>query len=580
MQTTQDKTGDSRQAPAHPNTNLNISPIVQDLLLKRGFDQEQILEFFSWDLKKLPKLTELKDIEIAAENIISCITENRLIGIYGDYDVDGTTSCALFYHFFKNIGVSVKLYQPSRFVQGYGLHPCSIETAKEDGVSTLITVDCGITSFDAATKAKEVGIDLIVTDHHKDAKEKRPEALAIVNPNRSDEPEDLPHRKLAGVAVAFCLCLQIKQDLAAMGKETPSLYPLLQFVAVGTLSDLAELTPINLKLVRHGLKQLPKSQYAGLKAFLGPEERNLDFLPSDKISFQIGPMINSKGRLDHPERALLLLQSEDPTEAFNHVSHLEVCNSQRKKIQKEVFQQANEQILKNPDLHQMPIHIVYQPDWHEGVIGIVASKLVETFKVPAIVLTDAEDEGIIKGSARTAGTLSLFEQLALQSDLFLKFGGHHAAAGLSMKKENLELFKLNMQKQLLDIPESLRTTIDHFDMEISSKSITPQLVRELEKMEPFGRGNERPLFKCNDLLIDSFKILKNSHLKWFFSSPHHTRKLQGISFFYMDKVDVHPPEQLYRKQSENELSIIFDLGINRFRGNEFLQLGVKKIEFI
>ncbi len=556
-----------------------LHPVVQKILTKRGLNPQEINEFFSWDLLSLPDLTALLDIDKAATRLITAIDQKELIGIYGDYDVDGTTSCALLYRFFQMLGVRVELIQPSRFVEGYGIHPPSVDSAHEKGIKVLVTVDCGITNNEAADRAKEVGIDLIITDHHKDAREEMPTAFAIVNPSRRDEPQESPLKPMAGVGVAFALGLKIKQQLEEMGRKMPSLYPLLQYVAIGTICDLAKLTPLNLKLVRHGLKQLPKTQYAGLRAFLSLEDRAKEVTESEKLSFNIGPMINSKGRLEHPEAALNLIISDDSDQAFHYYSQLEICNKERKFIQAEVFKGAKEQVLKyivdNPYLS-----ICYHPEWHEGVIGIVASKLVENFKIPAVVFTDAEEKGIIKASARSAGDLNLFDCLHECRDLFIKFGGHKAAAGLSMPKENLAEFKKRMIAQLIDVPEILRTQQDYYDLEINPNEINLDLLKHLERLEPFGMGNAKPRFKMRGVKLASFDLLKEIHVRWNFESQGRpVKNLKGISFNYIGKWGHSHPQEIFENQSHNhnDLTVYFTLGINHFRGGQFIQLYVDKV---
>ena len=559
-------------------TNQNqLHPVIEKILIKRGFPSDQFEDFFSWNLNTLPDLTQMLDLKKAANRIIEAVDKNEKIGIYGDYDVDGTTSCALLYQFFKMHKVSVALYQPSRFVEGYGIHPSAIDKALEDGVKVLISVDCGITNCETADYANDKGVDLIITDHHSDIKETMPKAFAVVNPNRRDEPSDNPLKPLAGVGVAFALCLQIK-NILDQTKKTPSIYPLLQYVAIGTICDLAKLTPMNMKLTRHGLKQIVTSDYHGIICFFNDEDRSAPFITSEKISFYVGPLINSKGRLDHPEKALNLLIAENHKDAFENYSHLEISNRERKIIQKEVFESAKKQILKYMSDDQPLINIAYDPSWHEGVIGIVASKLVETFEVPAIVFTDSEDKGLIKASCRSAGELNLFKALEACSDLFTKFGGHKAAAGLSMPKENLETFKTRMNAYLVDIPHIERTVQDHYDIEISFNDINRQLVKELESMEPFGMGNSRPTFRMKDCTLESYTILKDIHVKWTFvhkSNPK--QKISGISFNYIGKWNTPGPEEIFQAQHTEGITAQFQIGINRFRGNEIIQLMVDKV---
>lgn len=558
--------------------NNQLSPAIIRLFEKRELVGDRVNEFFSWDLKELPDLTGLIDLEKTALRIIEATKNNEKIGIYGDYDVDGCTSCALFYHFFKMLDIEVELFQPSRFVEGYGVHPSSIEQAISKEVNLLITVDCGITNLETADYAKERDIDLIITDHHKDARESMPDAYAVVNPNRRDEPTDSERQFLAGVGVAFAVCLAVKNQLAKEGREIPSIYPLLQFVAIGTICDMAKLTPMNLKMTRHGLKQIPKTFYSGIASFFTQEDKNFEVIPSEKISFYVGPLINSKGRLDHPEKALNLLISKDYKEAFANYSHLEISNRERKLIQKEVFDEAKEKVIKQIKSEDILSSIVYEPHWHEGVIGIVASKLVESFEVPAIVFTNAEQDGVIKASARTAGTLNLYDLLKRCEDLFIKFGGHKAAAGLSMPKENLPAFVERMNGFLSEIPEMERTKQDHYDIYLKFDEINRKLTKELELMEPFGMGNQRPVFRVTDARLESFSILKDVHVKWtFVSQSNPKQKISGISFNFIGKWNCLLPEEIYQRQEAEGLTVQFQIGINRFRGNEIIQLMVDKI---
>ncbi len=559
------------------STTTALNPVIIRLLKKRGISPDLIQEMLSTNLKDLPDLTNMIDLAKASERIIRAISEQEKIGIYGDYDVDGTTSCALLWHFFQMIGVEVEVFQPSRFVEGYGVHASSIDNAVEKNVKVLITVDCGITATATAEYAKGK-LDLIITDHHTDGAPHIPEAFAVINPCRRDEPKDSPLKALAGVGVAFSLALQIKNDLAKMGRETPTLYPLLQFVAIGTISDLARMTPLNLRLTRHGLKQIPTTQYPGIRAFFSPEEMKATSIPSERISFHVGPHINSKGRLDHPERALKQLIAKDFNEAREHYAHLELANRDRRAIQAEVFAEAKQDVIDTLKGDELLINIMYRPHWHEGVIGIVASKLVETFEVPAIVFTNAEEDGVIKASARSAGELNMFEMLDQCKDFFIKFGGHKAAAGLSMKKENFEAFKEKMYSLLRNIPFNLRTKASAFDVELGLEEINAGLVKDLEKLEPFGPGNDKPVFRMKNAHISSYRIMKDAHVRWSFGAPGNLKNtLQGVSFNYIGKWNEPTPEELFNLQAKSGLTVQFTLGINRFNGNESIQLMVDKI---
>jgi single-stranded-DNA-specific exonuclease len=561
-----------------------LHPIIQRLFDKKGFNHKMIEDFLSWDLKTIPDMSSLKDLGKASARIIEAIDREEKIGIYGDYDVDGTTSCALLFHFFKMLGVDVSTVQPSRFIEGYGLHLSSIDEAVENKLKILITVDCGISNNEAADYAREKGLDLIITDHHKDARETMPNAFAVINPNRRDEIDNPQYDQLktmAGVTVGFALAMQIRADLIKVGQKIPSIYSLLQFVAIGTICDLAHLSPLNLKLVRHGLKLLKDTEYPGLRAFFTSEELKAKTIPSEKLAFHIGPLINSKGRLEHPEASLALLICDNAEKAREYYDLLVSCNTERKFIQSEVFTEARDQVkqeLKHKDGEHL-ITIVYQPHWHEGVIGIVASKLVETFKVPAIVFTDSEHDGIIKASCRSAGDLDIFSLLKAEESLFIKFGGHKAAAGLSMPKENLRAFIDNMNARLKDIPAITRTRMDFYDLDIDASEINPQLMRDLDLLEPFGMGNEKPKFRIKGVKLDSFDLMKDVHVRWSLSKEK--VKLKGISFNYIGKHEASSPTEIYSTQNlkHEDLSVYFTLGLNRFNGNESIQLMVDKVEF-
>jgi single-stranded-DNA-specific exonuclease len=484
------------------------------------------------------------------------------------------------------IEVEVVLMQPDRMQDGYGLHNSSIDQAIELGVTLMITVDCGITAHQQCSYAQKRGVEIIITDHHQDELGAPNDALATINPNRKDELEtNQPLKALAGVGVAFALALGIKEELERQGRNIPSIYPLLQFVAIGTICDLANLNPLNRLLVRHGIRQLANTSFPGIAAFFSPQERKLP-ISTEKLSFQIGPMINSKGRVDHPKDALSMLIAPDAATASSHLLILQASNEQRKGLQREVGDAARSILEQEMSGGEQEINIVYHPSWHEGVIGIVASKLVDSFKLPAIVLTNSQEEGVIKGSARSAGELDLFATLSECSDLFIKFGGHKKAAGLSMNIDNLDAFKQSMKHQLQKIPYNLRSNQDLYEMELNYADITPKLVRDLELLEPLGQGNERPIFFLRNVKISSFDILKDLHVRWNFAPTTPADKkgapyLKGISFNYIGGWNKIHPQELFSRQQRGEqdgVSIYFTLGINRWNGREDIQLMVKKVE--
>lgn len=542
----------------------------------------------SWDLKSLPPFKQLLDIEKAADIILQNLESNSLIGIFGDYDVDGTTSCALFYHFFTQLKLPhtplIKCYQPGRFKEGYGLHVHSVELAKSENVSLLITVDCGITSIEAAKRAQELHLDLIISDHHQDAAPEMPIVNALVNPNRRDqtyqtaEAEQL--RCLAGVGVAFAICVIVREKLIQKNYSCDSLYKLLPFYALGTISDLATLNSMNLRLVRHGLKLLTETTYPGLVALLDGKEFSKKYLDSDLIGFHLGPLLNAKGRMDHPELALELLTTLDPERAKNLAYHLFEVNQKRKETQIKILNEAKIELTRELNLSgekTLPIAIAYNPKWHEGVIGIVAAKLVDFFQCPALVFTKTEDGNFIKASARTFKNLDLFELLKTTEDLFEKFGGHRAAAGMTMKEENLFELKTRLKSKVLeqariaDLSPKVEDKIPY--LQIPFSEINEALLENIYQHGPYGQGHPMPLLKIQQCKIIKYSILKDEHVKWTImdTNPTNQTVLNALSFYYFSKNQVLHPEELVRSQANFSISLIGHLKVNTFRKKDFMQ---------
>jgi single-stranded-DNA-specific exonuclease len=330
--------------------------------------------------------------------------------------------------------------------------------------------------------------------------------------------------------------------------------------------------------VRHGLKLIKTTEYPGLKTFFPPEDRALPVIPSEKLSFNVGPLINSKGRLDHPEKALEVLIADDQDQANLAYNHLEISNRQRKMIQQEVFSEARELAIAKMSKQDQAVTIVYAPHWHEGVIGIVASKLVDTFRIPAVVFTNAETPGMIKASARSAGELNIFDCLNQLAPLYERFGGHKAAAGLSMKLENFAAFEQQLQANVNAIPVIIRTEQDYFDIEIKPEEISPDLLKQLELLEPFGMGNPKPVFRMNELKLESFDLLKDVHVRWSLMGKNGNR-YKGISFNYIGRWGLLTPEEIFSQQQQKDVSLTayFELAINRWNGREYIQLMVDRI---
>lgn len=474
--------------------------LLLEYLIGNGQDPDK---FFDDNLRNLPDFSTLLDIELAAKRVIEAVDKNQKIGLFGDYDADGTTSVALFYHFLKMLGVEAVTYQPSRFIEGYGLHKSSIETALADKVDLLITFDCGIMNHASAEFAKEVDLDLIITDHHNDGSKEKPCAYAVVNPNRTDQPES-ELKKLAGVGVSFALAHEVKRLL---GREMPSIYPLLQFAAIGTVGDMVPLNPMNLKIVRHGLKQFPKSDYPAIKAFF----KMSDFpeATSEFIGFKVAPLINAKGRLEGPEEALNLLKASTDKEAISLLAKLQATNEERKKVQSSNAIIARNKIKKHK-FQDHRILVLFNAGFHQGVIGLVASTMVKELKRPAIVMTKDEGKpGILKASVRTVGHFDIFNFLNSLDFPFVTFGGHKKAAGFSIKEEDLVKF----QECVAKASEKLVILADEIKgIKVDCKELDMHLAVAQRELEPFGEGNPRPLFEIEGV-VEKAQTLKEKHLR-------------------------------------------------------------------
>lgn len=530
-----------------PESYAKKVSIVKSHIEKNGVNFEKHIEN---DLRKLPAFSELLDIKKASESVRDAIVSKKKIGLYGDYDADGSTSVALFYTFLKMLGCTALTYQPSRFVEGYGLHVSSIQKAIEDGVELLITFDCGIMNHESAEFAKNSGLPLIITDHHNDGSKEIPCALAVVNPNRSDQPEsDL--KKLAGVGVSFALAHEVKK----LFPEAPSIYELLQFVAIGTVGDMVPMNPMNAKLVRHGLHQFPTTKLEGIKALFSLCE--LPYADTEFIGFKIAPMINAKGRLETAEESLTLLKSSDRAEAMRVLQSLVSTNEDRKKIQS-----SNQIIVTNKiKKHQLALNkimVVYHEKLHQGVIGLLASNIIHEYGRPAIVMTkDTGKKGILKASVRSVGDFDIFKFLSSLEFPFVSFGGHKKASGFSILEEDFDRFKSLVEERS---KEMVIEPLPDPEIAIDPTMIDMELAKVLHDTGPFGEGNKRPNFVFEVDVTDG-SVIKQKHLKLFCKEIR-----GGVIFFnyFKDDGDAYIPQ--------GRIRISAQVGMNSFNGNINLSL--------
>ncbi len=486
--------------------SLNISEILSRLLILRDIKNfSQAKYFFRSSLDSLHDPSLMSGMESATSRVIQALTGNEKILIFGDYDVDGTCAAALLYLFLKELDANVDYYIPKRLTEGYGLSRYGIEYAHEKETSLLISVDCGITAIDEALYAKKLGIDLIICDHHH-PKEKTPDAFAVLDPLKPDC--NYPFKYLSGAGVAFKLAQGISGRIGR--HELPLKF--LDLVALASSADIVPLVDENRIFVKEGLNQINNNPRPGILALIKSSNMEPGNLTSGQIVFTIAPRINAVGRLGDAQRAVELLITNDNNRATELAEILETENYQRRKIDEDTFLNAMDIVQNSFDLNEQLAIILHQESWHPGVIGIVASRLVEKFYRPTIMLTTVD--GIAKGSARSTSNFNIYDALKKCEDLLIHFGGHQAAAGLAVELENLNEFRLKFNRI---VKESLNGEDLLPEIEIDSKlkfsEITPKFLRIIDQFSPYGPGNMRPVFLAENVQVSGMaRIVGTDHL--------------------------------------------------------------------
>ncbi len=486
--------------------DLNINPALARILVLREIDSyRKARQFFRPTLDDLHDPYLLNGMRDAVKRIIKALTENQKIMIYGDYDVDGTNASAMLYLFLTEIGGNVDIYIPNRLTEGYGISKTGIDEAIQNGTKLIISVDCGITAVEETEYAKNHGVDLIICDHHEPG-EKIPDALAVLDPLKPGCA--YPYKYLSGAGVTFKLIQAISDSIGM--KDYP--YQYLDFVAVAGAADIVPLTGENRILVKFGLEKLNNDPRPGFKALIDKAGLKLGNISSSQIVFGLAPRINAVGRLGDASRAVNLLLSKSYDEALYYAEILDKENRNRRQIDEEILNEAIQKVESELNLDEEIAIILHKDDWHIGVVGIVASRLVEKFYRPSILLTSVD--GVFKGSARSIADFNLYEALKKCDDVLLQFGGHKAAAGLSIHRDKIEEFKRKFNqiaKEALT-PEQLIPTLE-IDAVIELNSITPKFRRILEQFAPFGPQNMKPVFLTERVeIFDRPRISPNNHL--------------------------------------------------------------------
>lgn len=538
---------------------LGISPVLARLLIKRSVNNPQeARSFLSCGLSSLHDPFLFKDMEKAAARIRSAIENKERVLVYGDYDVDGLTATALLYATLKRYGVHAHNYIPDRVKEGYGLNLEALENARKDGAKLVIAVDCGITAAEEIGFLNKHRIDSIILDHHQPVKGNLPEALAILDPFVPGCR--YPYKHLASVGLVY----KLMQALGWSREED------LDLVALGTISDVAPLTGENRVLVKHGLKYLAKTQRAGLRALMEVAGigKKKEFY-TETVGFILGPRLNASGRMNSSMHSLKLLLTDDKEEAKKLAEDLDKSNRERQAMEAAILKEAISKVEREVNFKEHRVIVLHGDKWHPGVIGIVASRIVEKFYRPTILVAFNENTG--KGSGRSIRNFHLFDALSKCKEHLIEFGGHEHAAGITISKENIDAFRDSLNAVAHEVLQPLdlvpRLEIDAW---ISLKDITRKFLKELELLEPFGVGNRKPVFAVKGLSLKAKpKILNYNTLKIWVTDGELTYEAVGFKKALDYKLD--------------SASLVFDLAftplINVWQGQESIQLQLKDLKF-
>lgn len=549
---------DNKQRTVSLQKDLNIHPLFCKILSQRGIETfDSAKDFFRPQLTQLHDPWLMKDMDKAVERILYAFNTNEKILVFGDYDVDGTTSVACMYRFLKKKHSNLDFYIPHRYREGYGVSKAGIDFAKDNGFTLIISLDCGIKSIDLITYAKGLGIEFIVCDHHM-PDEKLPPAIAILNPKQKDCT--YPYKELCGCGVGFKLITALAER---MNLPEEDIYEFLDMVAVAIAADIVPITGENRILAFHGLKKANKNPNNGIKALC-----HLSGLQGElhihNLVFIIAPRVNAAGRMDDASKAVQLFIAETYEQALQYAEMLHSDNTDRKEADINTTQEALALIESNGDWINNKSAVLFQPHWHKGVVGIVASRVIEQYYRPTIILTQSGE--FAAGSARSVPGFNLYEAIHACKEHLLGYGGHFAAAGMTLEIDKVDAFRSKFEEIVsstihpdLLIPEIL------IDAEISFEDITWPFYNILSQMEPFGPENLRPVFIAKNVIDTGYsKIVKEQHVR--FSLRKNNITFTGIGFNMAEKYD-------FLKYNQ-PVDVVFKIDVNEWNGEKNLQLRV------
>lgn len=520
-------TPENKQQAKELGEKLNVSPILAELLIKRGITTESAAKrFFRPQLADLINPFLMKDMDVAVDRLNDAMGRKERIMVYGDYDVDGCTAVALVYKFLQQFYSNIDYYIPNRYDEGYGVSKKGVEYAQETGVKLIIILDCGIKAIEEITYAKSLGIDFIICDHHV-PDEVMPPAVAILNPKRPDDT--YPFKQLCGCGVGFKFMQAFAKN---NGISFSRLIPLLDFCAVSIAADIVPVIDENRILAFHGLKQLNQNPSVGLKSIIDICGLNGRELSMSDIIFKIGPRINASGRMENGKESVDLLVEKDFSTALEEARRINEYNEQRKDIDKQMTEEANQIVAKLESQKQHSSIVLYDEHWKKGVIGIVASRLTEMYFRPTVVLT--RDGDLATGSARSVMGFDVYSAIKSCRDLLLNFGGHTYAAGLTLRWDDIPAFCKQFQHYVEEHiePEQIEAYLD-IDAEIDFKDISKRLHSDLKRFSPFGPCNPKPIF-CTKGVYDygTSKVVgrEQEHIKLELVDSISATVVNGIAF--------------------------------------------------
>lgn len=539
---------------------INVPTIVAKILVARGIDTfDTARQFFRPSLEDLHDPYLMDQMTEAVERSLRAVESGEKIAIYGDYDVDGTNSAAMLTLFFREIGGDVEYYIPDRFSEGYGVSRLGIDRLRENGVSLIITIDCGITAVEQVAYANSVGVDVIICDHHEAADE-LPPAYALLDPIKPGC--DYPFKYLSGCGVGF----KMIQAIAAKIGKPDIVWDYLDFVAIAAAADIVPLTGENRLLVTHGLRKLNDAPRPGIRGLLECAGMNQRTMNTSQIVFGIAPRINAAGRMGAAHRAVQMLAEDDEIRAFRLAQELETANRERRSIDEETFAEADEHARRLLSEKDYRILVIHNADWHAGVIGIVASRLVERYHLPTVLMTSVD--GVAKGSARSIRGFDIYSALKSCEELVEQFGGHKYAAGLSIREERIPELRARLDAYAKgEITDMMLTPELHIDSEVSLQEIDARFFKLIKQFAPFGPGNSRPLFMTQGARIVGYpRVVGRDHLKFRVALDDLGTYIEAIAFGMGSRIR--------ELKGGGSYDLVFNIDENEYRGNVTKQLRI------